>query len=207
MSALIGHAVYGKRVLDKYFPGVDEPKFFVGTTFPDIRNIGVTTRDRTHTHNIRLIDLQACENVFDLGFKLHSLVDDIHLRFMKDNGVYNFSSDLRFAIQALKVFEDRLLYPKLKNWTEIAGYFDDIFDEEKAFKIDLYDIRRWHNFIKRYYFEGPTDNSARNFNAETGFPTTRADDFLKTLQYLEGKKEIEDAILKFYDQFDQLIAG
>lgn len=207
MSALIGHAVYGKRVLDKYFPGDDEAKFFVGTTFPDIRNLGVTTRDRTHTHGVKLVDLQACENAFDLGFKLHSLVDEVHFHFMKTNGIYNFSPDFRFAAQALKVFEDRLLYPKIKNWVEISGYFDDIYDEEKVFKIDLYDIRRWHNFIKGYFFEGPNDDNARNFNAETGFPASRADDFLKTLKFIEGKQEIKDATLKFYDQFDQLITG
>lgn len=207
MSALIGHAVYGQKVLDKYFQGEDAAKFFVGTTFPDIRNLGVTTRDQTHTHGVKLVDLQACENPFDLGFKLHSLLDDVHFRFMKANGIYNFSPDLRFATQALKVFEDRLLYPKLKNWVEIGGYFDNIYDEEKAFKIDLYDIRRWHNFIKGYFFEGPNDDNAKNFNAETGFPTSRADDFLKTLKVIEDKKEIEEATLNFYNQFDKLIIG
>lgn len=207
MSALIGHAVYGKRVLDKYFPGQNEAEFFVGTTFPDIRNLGVISRDQTHLAGVRLADLQACESSFDLGFKLHSLIDDVHFRFMKENGIYNFSPDLRFAVQAFKVFEDRLLYPKLDCWVRISGYFDQIFDQEQTFGIDLYDVRRWHNFIKRYYLEGPSEDNTKNFNAETGFPSKRADDFLKTLKVIEGKQEIKDAALNFYDQFDQLISG
>ncbi|KKT74812.1 MAG: hypothetical protein UX31_C0003G0041 [Candidatus Nomurabacteria bacterium GW2011_GWA1_46_11] len=207
MPALIGHAVFGRKLIDKYFQGIDEARFYVGTTFPDIRNLGVIPRDQTHTTGIKLVSLQVCENAFDLGFKAHSLVDETHFRFMQQNGIYNFGSELRFAIQALKVYEDRLLYQKLNNWIQIAEYFTEIFDEEKVFQIDLYDIRRWHNYIKRYFFEGPSDNTARNFNAETGFPSSRAEELLKTLEILKSDKKYEDTIFKFYDRFDELVLG
>src|SRR3989344_5867553 len=104
----------------------------IGTSFPDIRYLGVIDRDKTHFDISKLGDLDNLPD-FIAGMKLHSLVDVVREKYMNDKGLYSLFPESKFLSQGVKMLEDNVLMSKFDDWNRVAGYFDEVVSEEREF--------------------------------------------------------------------------
>jgi hypothetical protein len=129
--------------------------FIVGTSFPDIRYLGVINRAQTHEENITWSAVKNASTSFEQGRLLHSLLDEEREKFIVHYNLYDCVPDSRFRTQILKFYEDMLLYETINNWPEIADCFDTIVSEERAYSIKENDLLLWHNLLKQYVSRNP----------------------------------------------------
>lgn len=204
MAAPITHIVLADKVYKKYFSDKNKQEFFVGTSLPDIRYLKVVERDTTHHKNVSLKDILNI-NSFDAGLMFHSLVDEVREKYMKSNEYYSLYPNSNLLTQASKVFEDRVLYNRVFNWTEIVGYFNKQYKNELDLGIKSGDIERWHQLLKKYFVSKPTDKDAIAFANGMGFPLVRAEEIIAVIQNADTKKA-KQIILKFYNNFEKLLS-
>lgn len=200
MAAPITHIVLTDKVFKKYFSNKDRQKFFVGTSLPDIRYLGCIAREKTHYKNVTLKDVLD-RNSFDAGMLFHSLVDEVRERYMNKNGYYSLFPKTYRAIQASKMFEDRILYNKVTNWPEIIDYFDKVYKEELDLDIKKDDIEKWHQSRKEYFARKPGDKEIIMFAVKTGFPSELGEEINNIIQNADTKAA-KKIVLNFYDSFE-----
>ena len=204
MAAPATHIVLANKIYKKHFSDKDFAKFIVGTSFPDIRYMGVIDRNVTHFRNLKLNDIKS-ENSFTAGLKVHSLVDEVREKFVRENGLYDLFPESQFRIQGVKFFEDRVLYDKIDNWSEILLSFDKVYDEEIDFGVSKTSIERWHKYLISILTHKPTDKVLELFISEIGKPKEMAEELKKVANNPDNQKEASNIILKFYDNFEELI--
>lgn len=204
MAAPATHIVLADKVFNLHFKEKDQKVFYIGTSFPDIRYMGIIDREKTHFHNLTLDSLKSLPS-FDAGLKFHSLVDKVREKFMQSKGVYSLIPESPFVTQALKFFEDKILYEKRKDWNQVAGYFKSVVNEESSFNIQDSDIEKWHGFLKMYFTTGPTDQNIRTFVAAIGRPNQMAEEIIRLTQVMVETPKVESIINEFYDSFEELL--
>src|SRR3990167_5683372 len=74
MAGEVAHVVYGARVLTYLGDKVTGPEFWAGTLFPDIRHLGIISRQHTHPDNVSLETLVGTGD-FETGMRVHAWVD------------------------------------------------------------------------------------------------------------------------------------
>ena|SRR5258708_1521618 len=196
MAAPITHIVLANKVLND-LPKVSRKDFFVGTSFPDIRYIRVIDRDKTHIKNVSLEDIKN-ETGFKAGFLLHSLVDKLREDYLNKNGLYNLIPKSGLATQAVKLFEDKILYDKLSDWSIVASYFKDVLPEEKEFPIQEESISKWHKILSDYLAQKPTPESRAPFFKELYFTDEQTRQIELLIGEMENKPELIELIERFY---------
>jgi hypothetical protein len=156
MAAPIAHIFCALFLLDSGAIEVENKSaFIVGTSFPDIRYLGVIDRDQTHVENLTWNDVKNASTSFEQGCLLHSLLDEEREKFVVKYNLYDCFPNSQFRTQILKFYEDILLYEAIKNWPEIADYFNNIFSEESVYGIKKNDLILWHNLLKQYLLHCP----------------------------------------------------
>ena len=113
MAAPITHIVLSGKIFDKYFSNFSKEEFFIGTSFPDIRYLGIIDRHKTHFSNASLQEIKQ-KNSFWAGLLFHSFVDAKEIEYMKLNKIYSLMPHLKHVGHSFKFFEDELLYDKLE---------------------------------------------------------------------------------------------
>lgn len=204
MAAPITHIVLADKVFDLYFKKQEKNLFYIGTSFPDIRYLGVIDREQTHFQDGTLETLQTLPS-FEAGLKFHSLVDLVRENFMQAKGIYEIVPHSPFITQALKFFEDTLLYEKRKNWAEVATYFESVTDEELSFKLHHTDIEKWHLFLQTYYMSPPSDHSIQKFFAALGKPPEMAEEIITVTQALKDIPKVTSLVYDLYHNFESLL--
>ena len=132
MPAPVMHIVLSLLILP-YLPDKDPKEFILGTSFPDIRYLGVIDRRKTHNPCPSWDHVVKEKSSFKAGMEFHALVDVMHDNYMASNKVYSLlPSECQDSPHYLKFFEDMLVYTKVSRWNEIAGYFDTVLNEELA---------------------------------------------------------------------------
>lgn len=116
MANQITHIVLAEKLSDRLFSIFDREAFLIGTVFPDIRYLKVIERDKTHFKGLSFQDILDEKNSFIAGMKYHSLVDEVREKYMIENGVYTFIPPSKYITQALKIFEDEVLYQNVLDW-------------------------------------------------------------------------------------------
>ena len=203
MAAPITHIVITDKVYTKYFSNKDRKEFYVGTSLPDIRYLGVVERDKTHYRNPSLKDILN-NNSFDAGLKFHSLVDEVREQFMRKNNYYSLFPKSELQAQAAKVLEDRVLYDKVDNWSEIISFFDKTYKGELDLGIGNSDVKRWHQLLKVYFTSKPEDKDTIAFTTSMGFPQERAKEIVTVIKGSDTKSA-KKVVLDFYNNFENLI--
>lgn len=203
MAAPITHIVLAEKVYEKYFSDKGKREFFVGTSLPDIRYLGVVDRDKTHFKNVSLRNCRAL-NSFSAGLMFHSLVDEVRENFMRKNNYYSFFKKSELLTQASKVFEDRVLYNKLDSWPEVISYFDEPLKGELDQGIKKIDVARWHQLLKKYFAREPKDEDTITFTLGMGFPLERAKEIINVINDADNDKA-RKAVLDLYNTFEKLI--
>lgn len=204
MAAPATHIVLAEKLHSRYFPNKDKAPYIVGTSFPDVRYLGVIDREKTHYHGLSIKEIQS-ENPFNAGLKLHSLVDEIREDFVKHRKLYDLFPESQLCIQAVKFFEDRVLYHKIPDWNKNLSYFENVFPEELEYGISDKDINKWHRLITEILSHEPDDNDIVTFTSEIGKPPQMADEILRVINGIHDKEKAEGIINEFYDTFELLV--
>lgn len=89
MATPITHIVLAEKVFNKHFADKDRKKLLVGTSLPDIKHLGVITREKAHFCGLTINNLKEKDS-FEAGFQFHSLVDEIREKFVGENDIYSF---------------------------------------------------------------------------------------------------------------------
>lgn len=203
MAAPITHVVLTDKVYKKHFSDKDKKEFYIGTSLPDIRYLGVIERNKTHFKNLSLQDVMN-HNSVEAGLKFHSLVDNVRKQFMQKNNYYSLFLKSDLQTQASKVLEDRVLYNKVDSWSEIISYFNKICIGELDLGIERNALEKWHQLLRTYFANSPDDKDTVAFTTGMGFPLERAQEIITVIKGSEVKSA-KKIILEFYDNFEELL--
>ena len=205
MAAPITHIVLSNKVFDQFFKSKDRAAFFVGTSFPDIRYLGIISRNKTHYQKMNLSDV-VNEESFMSGVKFHSLVDIVREDFYQRNNLYSLIPDSVYKTQTVKVYEDILLHGKVSDWETISNYFDQVYSEEVGYGLKLSEIQSWHQLLIPYFQNEPTIDNMQNFskgisNGKKEMP----EEITKTIEIIKKIPELKDKIYEMYSNFSDLL--
>lgn len=100
MAAPITHIILADKIFNRYFADKDKRDFYVGTSFPDIRYMGIIKREKTHFIDLDIKTLQQLPS-FEAGMKFHSLVDIVRENYMRSRGVYSILPESPYITQSL----------------------------------------------------------------------------------------------------------
>ena len=204
MAAPVTHIVLTDKIFDKYFSDKNRKEFYIGTSLPDIRYLGVIERSKTHFDNLTIKYLQTLSS-FEAGLKFHSLVDVIREDFMEAKEVYGYLPKTPLAIRALKFSEDKIYYNQRSNWQDIAEIFGTILPEEVALGIKVEDVKKWHAILAQYFIEPSIDISVRQFMTMLGMTKENSEEIIDHMKIIENSSSINKIITDFYNSFEELI--
>jgi len=160
MAAPIGHIYLALKMLSGPLNGVDEQKFLIGTSFPDIRYTIGLTRESTHANNVTWQRIIQESDPFRQGMLFHAFVDQEHEKFIREENINILLPNIPYALGILKGLEDQILFEEMPNRTFLR-YFDKILEQERAIVPDEQQIRNWHTALQNYFFYGPTVQTVR----------------------------------------------
>lgn len=203
MAAPITHIILANKVFDKYFSDKNKNELIIGTSFSDIRYLGVIKREKTHLETQNINEITNLSS-FESGVRLHSLVDKVREQYMDSNNVYSLIPESPFITQSLKYFEDKLLSEKDSSWKNTISYFDIVLQEEIDYGIDEKDIQNWHKFMQKYLL-GPADLVITGFVKLSNKPIDMAKEIILLMKGMEGNTKLKEIIYNFYDSFEILI--
>jgi hypothetical protein len=205
MAAPVTHILLAHQVFKKYFATKNPRDFYIGTSFPDIRYLGHIERQETHFAQPSLSELITLP-AFAAGLKFHSLVDLVREDFVRSRNAYSLVPESPYLTQALKLFEDQVLYDRISTWPEIIKFFDDILPAETAYSVPLTDIQNWHRFLQAYLSYQPDSQSIRIFVAAIGRPVEMAEEMIRLVELMQQSPELRQIVVDLYEGFEQLIA-
>ena len=205
MAAPITHIVLADKIYKKYFSNRNKEKFFVGTSFPDIRYLGTVPRSKTHHTRVSFASIQQSTDSFNAGSLLHSFVDEAREKYMKENRYYLLFPRSKFTPTASKMYEDMVLYGKIKNWPEIVSYFDKIYKEELIDGIKKEDVEKWHQKLKDYFSYKPTGQDLTTSANKMSSFYKEGEKIAKTL-IASDMKSAKRIILELYENFEKLLS-
>ncbi len=204
MAGPISHIVLTSKVFDSLFYDKDKLKFFVGTSFPDIRYITKCERQNTHLRGYTIQGIRGANN-FMSGLKFHSYLDDAQNEFMLNRNIYELLPKSNLSVSALKFFEDGLLYHKIKNWNGIIEYFDDVLEEELDFGIEKEVIRRWHYHLQDTFGEVGVEKNIKKFISISGKKGETGEKLISLVDDIKKNMKIVEVVNKFYENLDKII--
>lgn len=151
MAAPIAHIFLAIQMLMGPFKGMfDEKEFIIGTSFPDIRYLKVVERAKTHSSGVTLTDIMHEHDSFKAGMLFHSFVDEKREEYISRHELYQKIPTFRFATQALKLAEDKLLRAYF-DISPYISYFNEILKQETDYHIRTEHIRVWHTYLQVYF--------------------------------------------------------
>jgi hypothetical protein len=203
MAAPATHILLLKKVQEKYFSDKDSAALIVGTSFPDIRYLEVIERDQTH-HPISTLNEVLDVSAFNTGVRFHSLVDHVREDYMKKSDIYSFFDSSAYISQAIKVYEDKVLYERIEDWGEIVNMFDVIYTAEESFGIKRVDLRRWHELLQEYLSRPTSNDQIRPFIDSFG-REGMSDEVIRVLQTIKNESRVKEIVINFYEHFETLI--
>jgi hypothetical protein len=204
MAAPITHIVLADKVFNSHFSDKDKAKFFVGTSFPDIRYLGIIQREKTHLAVEDIEEIQK-ESSFMSGLKLHVYIDKIREEYISQKGIYDLVPKTRESITAIKLFEDQLLYDRIRDWETISTYFNDVLEEEVDFGLQKPDIQKWHTLLQNLFHIKPELESLSRFMKGLNIDHSQSEAIHKEVLKLNENEGVQKIIKNFYTEFPTLL--
>ena len=201
MAAPATHIILAKIVKDKYFPHIDDKKYYIGTSFADIRYIANIDRNLTHFYDINSPSDITNTSPFMIGLKVHSFIDEKRVKFMRDHGLFELTPEGYLTSQITKVYEDMILYDEIEDWDNYVHFFKELLPDEKEFPIPEIALLKWHKIIEFCISNKPTDDSTVKFLNSKLQKKDNEKEIRDTLQTLRKNKKIKNLILAFYQEF------
>lgn len=208
MAAPITHIVLANKIFKTHFYNYnkDKSKFFIGTSFPDIRYLGTVSREKTHLEVNNLAEI-ITEDAFNSGIKLHVFVDKIREEFITSKGVYEIYSKSRASYSAIKFLEDEYLYNEITDWSLIGDYFNDILKEEISYGVSEETVKTWHNLLQDYFSQKVDTHSIERFSKRLKIDPAAVHEITSLIEAMKKNSKIKEVIMEFYNSFTQLISS
>lgn len=205
MATPITHIVLAKELLDTQPNSFSKKDFLIGTSFPDIRHLGVIERDKTHNPEVTLNEVLNTTNSFQSGLLFHSLVDEVREKFIQDNDIYSLVPKSKYIILALKLVEDEILFHRIDNWREITEYMNVVLDEEMVFQIEKDNLKRWHTLLRDYFSRKPTKDTRERFFMAIGFNKETIEEIEKIVSLVKKNEKAMEILKNVYSDFNSLL--
>lgn len=204
MAAPVTHIVLANKVYDQIFPDISKAEFFMGTNLPDIRYIGAVDRDSTHFDRLATSQLRDT-NPFMTGVKFHSIVDEVREDYVLKNDLYSKMPQSKYAMTALKLLEDELLYEKVLNWEEFTNSLETIPYDQIEIDIEKEYIDLWYSFIKKYLTTRPSAETRKVFIKNLNRPEGEEPAVNSLIEELKSNFHVVRYIEDLYRNFDNLL--
>lgn len=200
MASQITHIVYGTKFLEKFLSDqvVDRRKFYIGTSFPDIRYLGLIDREITHSGELTIGAIKSEKNDFGKGRLTHCLVDLERDKIIKNLGIYDLVSHNQMTYAVLKHIEDEINYDLVDDFAEIRGYLSSgALDEELAFTSkDI--VLEWHELLREYFSKPPTLESALKLAKNLVLTDEQINQTKKSIEELRKNEELVGRLKLIY---------
>jgi hypothetical protein len=204
MAGEVGHVVYAARLLTFLGDKVQDPSYWIGTLFPDIRHLGVITRQRTHLTDVTLQSLVG-KNDFHTGMRVHAWVDATREQYLRDQNVKETLPWHPFVPHALKLVEDEILYDTFDDWNLIHRVLNTVHDEELHYVHSKEHIQQWHTTLQAYLREKPTDKTRKELALGIGLSENSADELNNVTQTLKSDKKTITLLHNFLEHLERLL--
>jgi len=205
MANQITHIVLAKKMGEEFLNKFDQSAFLVGTIFPDVRYLKVVDREKTHFNGLSLKDVLDEKNSFIAGMKYHSLVDEVREKYMVDKDMYSLIPSSRFITQALKIYEDEVLYSNVSDWDQVIAFLGRELNEEIELVEQIDKVKAWYLILQKYFKEKPTDESRKDFILGVGFSEEIAAEINSLISTMRQTPEVREIILNLYQDWGSLV--
>ena len=205
MANQITHIVLAEKLSNELFQKFDRDSFLVGTVFPDIRYLKVIERDKTHFKGLSFQDILDEQNSFTAGLKYHSLVDEVREKYMVEKDIYALIPSSKFITQALKTYEDEVLYSNVSYWDQVVTSLNEVLPEESELVDQIDKVKTWQSLMQEYFKEAPTNISRKNFILGVGFSEDIAIEINELIDQMRKIPEVREIILNLYEKWDSLL--
>ena len=206
----ISHAYLSEKFFE-YFPNYSQEEqqaFRAGTLFPDIRYLGVISRETTHFASVTLKEILDEESPFLAGMKFHSFVDLKREAFAVQANIYSLIVVPHKAM-FLKLIEDEIIYSK-RNWYEWNKALLNINAEEMDWNIDLNALQKWHYYLEICFLIPPSSiiSFVKNTNTRVLFKEIseiELSTWNNTLSQLAHSSDMIKYVQNLLNHFDRLM--
>lgn len=215
-AAPVTHVVLAEKWIAKQEKFSDEQKksFILGTLFPDIRYLGVISRNATHETGVTIQDLKATQPEFERGKRLHSFVDEVRENLVVKWKIYNLLCRIpgqRPGQKAtfLKLVEDEILFQK-RGWSDIRQYLTGLDEGEQKYKISDVDLHRWHQNQNQFFTAPPSKALAILVAKGQGFaniPLDMTEKWCKLIPKFAKDKRMQNYVRDLELEFDKAFSN
>ena len=204
MPGEIGHVVYAARLLTSLQDSVREPSYWLGTLFPNIRHLNVTSRHPLHPRNITLYSLVG-DTDFVTGIRVHTWIDNTRAHFLHSNTAKDKLPYHPLLLPALKITEDRLLYDHFPDWNLIHRLLNNVHDTEKYYVNDEKVIQKWHTTLQNYFSHQPDNDSISELLIQLGAEKHSAREVCDLSSELSKNKKVQLYFHDFWHHLEQIL--
>lgn len=204
MAGEVGHVVYGARLLYFLKDEVEDPIYWAGTLFPDIRHFGIVSRKRTHFSDVTLQTLVA-KNNFLTGMRVHAWIDATRERFLREQHIKETLPWHPFVPHALKLVEDEMLYDSFDDWNLVHRVLNQVYDEELEYITEREPVQRWHTILQTYFKHKPNDASRKQLSLDIGLSDASANEVNSVVQKLKDDKKTEKLVSRFLQHLEDIL--
>ncbi len=204
MAGEIGHVVYAARLLTYLGNQVQDPAYWIGTLFPDIRHLGVVSRHHTHVSNVSLSAL-ASDNDFMTGMRVHSWVDSTREHYLKTKNMKETLPWHPFVPHALKLLEDELLYNHFDDWNLIHRLLNTVHEGELQYVNSRPRIQQWHSTLQAYFRQPPSDASRMELSRAIGLSENSAQEVNTVVKELRDTEKTQELLHNFWQHLEQVL--
>ena len=204
MAGEVGHVVYAARMATFLGEKVNSVAFWAGTLLPDIRHLGITSRQSTHHANLSL-DALVGKNDFETGMRVHAWIDETRNVFLERSNIKEELPWHPFVPHALKLVEDEWLYDSFNDWNLIHSALNKIYEEEMQLIQSKEHIVRWHDILQNYFKKKPDDASRYRLSLDIGLSEASAEEINLIVNKLKGTSRTKHLMDKFIYHLENLL--
>ncbi len=202
MAGPVAHIIVALSLLP-CLSEITQKEYIIGTSFPDIRYLGIIEREQTHNPHASWQTIQKEHSSFKKGMDVHALLDIERERFFEEHGMYELIPEFPHRAFCMKIAEDRLIYEMLTQdqWQEIGDYFDNPDILEMA--IEEKYIKKWYGILKKYCAQKPSLDMIAAF----AHLLHHADvtELKNNIEQLENNEQFKKIVFEFYSNVKRII--
>lgn len=204
MAGEIGHVVYAARLLTYLGETIQDPSYWLGTLFPDIRHLGVVSRHRTHPADVTLKTLSG-KTDFLTGMRVHAWIDATREHFLRTAHIKEALPWHPFVPHALKLYEDSLMYSHFDDWNQVHRILNQVDSEELKFVSNETVIRKWHSLVQDYVAKPPSDDSRFALSLGLGLSENSAEEINNVVSMLAKNPKTTTLLESFWRHLEDIL--
>lgn len=204
MAGEVAHVVYAARLLTYLGDEVKYPSYWAGTLFPDVRHLGVVSRQHTHPADVSLHTLVG-ETDFHTGMRVHAWVDATREHFLRTQKMKEYLPWHPFVPHSLKLLEDEILYGRYDDWNLIYRVLNQVYEPELFYVDSKQHVQLWHTILQKYLKNPPNDESRYDLSIAIGLSKNSAEEVNSVVAMLRADKRSRQLLEGFMRHFEHLL--